>query len=129
MERLFQIGIHIRDADIDHMGHVNNVVYVRWAQEVAEAHWLHVAPAEMKKIYSWVVLRHEVNYLKPALIRDEVSGITWVGDHHGARFDRFVKIQSNSTQTVFAEIKTTWCLLAASTMKPIRIPPAILNIL
>ncbi|HEY4653056.1 MAG TPA: thioesterase family protein [Cyclobacteriaceae bacterium] len=129
MPRHFKVEIRVQVTDIDGMGHVNNVVYVRWAQEVAEAHWNHVASEEMKQTYSWVVLRHEVDYRHPAFVDDEVTGITWVGDHHGARFDRFIRIQTPNEAKLFAEIKTTWCLLDPATMKPLRIPSAILEIL
>ena len=35
----FELAISVAQADIDEHGHVNNVVYVRWVQEVATAHW------------------------------------------------------------------------------------------
>lgn len=34
-------------ADIDELGHVNNIVYLRYAQDIAIAHWRSRAPAEM----------------------------------------------------------------------------------
>lgn len=37
-ERFEQI-IQVEAPDIDELGHVNNIVYVRWVQEVATAHW------------------------------------------------------------------------------------------
>lgn len=129
MQSSFTVHIDVLESDIDTMGHVNNVVYVRWAQEVAQAHWVHNATEEMRLAYSWVVLRHEVDYRNPAHIGDNVVGSTWVGDHHGARFDRFVKIHSASGPRIYAELKTTWCLLDARSKKPLRIPAAILQIL
>src|SRR5256885_9657394 len=41
---------------------VNNVVYLRWVQDVA-----------------WVVLRHEIDYQHPAVLGDQVVARTWVG--------------------------------------------------
>jgi acyl-CoA thioester hydrolase len=109
------------------MGHVNNVVYVRWVQEVAAAHWASSASDTLRAKYAWVVLRHEIDYKSPAFLHDEINGFTWVGDHSGARFDRYVKLMSNGK--VLAEAKTTWCLLDASSMRPIRIPEEILSLL
>ena len=34
-------------ADIDELGHVNNIVHLRYAQDIAIAHWRSRAPAEM----------------------------------------------------------------------------------
>ena len=123
----FQHKIEIAQADIDDLGHVNNVVYLRWVQEVAAAHWEYSAPSDLKSKYAWVVLRHEIDYKNPAFLSDEITGITWVGTHSGPRFDRFVKIQSQNK--VFAEAKTTWCLLDAKSFRPIRIPQEILELL
>ena len=115
----FQHKIEISPADIDDLGHVNNVVYLRWVQEVAAAHWEYSAPSYLKSKYAWVVLRHEIDYKNPAFLSDDLTGLTWVGTHSGAKFDRFVKIQSQ--EKVFAEAKTTWCLLDAKSFRPIQI--------
>ena len=123
----FQHKIEIKATDIDDLGHVNNVVYIRWVQEVAAAHWEHSAPDALKLKYAWVVLRHEIDYKNAAFLNDEVTGQTWVGSHSGAKFDRFVKILSD--KKVLAEAKTTWCLLDAKSFKPIRIPQEILELL
>jgi acyl-CoA thioester hydrolase len=123
----FQHNIQITAADIDDLGHVNNVVYVRWVQEVAAAHWESVAPATLKSKYAWVVLRHEIDYKNPGFLNDEITGQTWVGAHNGPRFDRFVKIQSQNK--VLAEAKTTWVLLDGKSFRPVRIPPEILELL
>ena len=43
----FTTDISIIREDIDDLGHVNNVVYVRWAQEVATRHWTTAAPRDL----------------------------------------------------------------------------------
>jgi len=123
----FQLTLTAQATDIDDMGHVNNVVYVRWLQEVAAAHWNHVAPATLKEKYAWVVLRHEIEYKQPAFLKDQITGHTWVGDYHGARFDRFVRLTRGLT--LLAEAKTTWCLLEAKRLRPMRIPKEIITLL
>ena len=123
----FQHKIIVTTADIDELGHVNNVVYLRWVQDVAAAHWEYAASYDLKSRYAWVVLRHEIDYKSPAFLRDEITGLTWVGTHGGPKFDRFVRIECENK--ILAEAKTTWCLLDAKTFKPIRIPQEILEIL
>jgi acyl-CoA thioester hydrolase len=125
----FQHHIKILEKDIDEMGHVNNVVYLRWVQEVASSHWETIANEDLKTTYKWVVLRHEIDYRNPAFLDDEVTGTTWVGDYNGARFERFVKLVSSNTGKVLAEAKTIWCLIDSRSGKPMRIPPEVLAVL
>ena len=58
----FELAITITPEDIDELGHVNNVVYLRWVQETAVAHWRAAAtPAQQAEVV-WVVVRHEIEY-------------------------------------------------------------------
>jgi acyl-CoA thioester hydrolase len=61
----FEQRINASDADIDELGHVNNAVWVRWIQAVATAHWNAVADPAHVAAYLWVVVRHEIDYLRP----------------------------------------------------------------
>src|SRR6187397_2118973 len=79
--------------DIDEQGHVNNVAYLRWIQDVAVAHWVNVATDEMQAKYSWVVLRHEIDYKKQSFEGDEITATTWVGEWTGVTCERFTEIQ------------------------------------
>lgn len=115
--------------DIDEMGHVNNVVYVRWIQEVAAAHWASAATPAMKQNYLWVVVRHEVDYLSPAFEGDTITGTTWVGEATGARSERYVELTRKETGKVLIKAKTTWCMLDAVTLKPKRVDPEIMQLL
>ena len=44
--RAFQHPIGIRADDIDHMGHVNNSVYLKWVQEAVVRYWESLAPPD-----------------------------------------------------------------------------------
>jgi acyl-CoA thioester hydrolase len=125
----FSIEINVTEADIDALGHVNNVVYLRWVQEVSAAHWATVASQELQDKYLWVVLRHEIDFHKPAFQSDVIKGSTWVGDYHGAKFERFVTLQRSGSEELLASAKTTWCLLDAATMRPRRIEEDVLKVL
>ena len=124
----FKHSIIILPTDIDAMGHVNNVIYLRWVQEVAEAHWLTSAPIELRSKYLWVVLRHEIDYVSPAVLNDLLTGTTWVELPDGARSTRHVEIFNQTTNKLSAKAKTTWCLLSASTMRPKRVDKDITDI-
>ena len=125
----FSHRLQVSQADIDVMGHVNNVVYLRWVQDVAVAHWYHVASEELQRKYFWVVIRHEIDYYRPAFLTDEIIGYTWVGNYQGAKFDRYVSLYRASSNQLLAEAKTTWCLLDSTTLRPKRIEEDVLSIL
>ena len=37
----------VTESDLDERAHVNNVVYLRWVQEIATAHWRALATPRM----------------------------------------------------------------------------------
>ena len=64
--RPFEIILRVAPDDIDGLGHVDNVHYLRWVQEVATAHWHSLAPTQDQASVVWVVLRQEIDYRIPA---------------------------------------------------------------
>ncbi len=128
-EKDFSITIKVHKNDIDELGHVNNVVYVRWVQEAAAAHWDSLASSEIKQKYVWVVLRHEIDYLSSAFENDTVTATNWVGDSNGARSERFVHITNAQTEKLIAKAKTTWCMLDGATMRPKRVDEEVVKLL
>lgn len=120
--------LDIRPGDIDLLGHVNNVVYLRWVNEAAEAHWSWLSTPEERKSIAWVVLRHEIDYRHPAKPGDTVYAQTWVGETEGVRSTRHVQI-FREPAILLAEAKTTWVLVDAATQRPKRIGPDVMNML
>jgi acyl-CoA thioester hydrolase len=104
---------------------VNNVVYVRWLQDAGTAHWNARFNEDERAKWSWVALRHEVDYRRPLLPGDDARARTWVGDADGPRFARFVLIEGPNGLS--AQGKTEWCLVDSATMKPARIPPGMVE--
>lgn len=119
--QVFRLTFEPTPDDIDENGHVNNVVYVRWLQEVGTAHWLARFNADERAPWAWVALRHEIDYLRALMPGDAAHARTWVGDPEGAKFDRFVRIEGPNG--LCAQGRTTWCLVRADTFRPTRIPP------
>jgi acyl-CoA thioester hydrolase len=117
--------IPVRPEDIDQLGHVNNAVYLRWVQEVATAHWQAAAPPELQAALVWVVLRHEIDYKRPARAQDEIVARTWVGDATGTRFERHTELERRADQVLLARATSIWCPLDAATGRPRRTDPAL----
>ena len=121
----FDHPIAVQAEDIDDNGHVNNVVYVRWIQEAAVAHWFAVVDAERARAISWAVVRHEIDYKRPALAGDSLWARTWVGQITAATCERFCEILRRDDQVVLARSRTVWCLFDPVTARPRRIDPSI----
>ena len=110
-------------SDIDANGHVNNVVYLGWIQDMATGHWAARQPAEDQTRWAWIVLRHEVDYRRALLLGETATATTWVADTpEGPRFDRFVRIDGPDG-AMCAQARTVWCLIEAATGRPKRVLP------
>jgi acyl-CoA thioester hydrolase len=122
---VFELALTPVAADIDDNGHVNNVVYLRWVQDVATDHWRSRVSDEAAARWAWVVARHEIDYRKPLHLGETATARTWVGTPQGARFDRHVLIEG--PEGVCARARSEWVLLDAATRRPVRIRDEVLR--
>lgn len=113
--------ITVEAADIDELGHVNNVVYLRWVQDTATAHWQAAATAEQQATIAWVVVRHEIDYKHPGLLGDEILGRTWVGTAVARAFERHTEIVRARDGRLLARARTLWCPISRTTGKVITV--------
>jgi acyl-CoA thioester hydrolase len=126
MRPVFEQSIVASDADIDELGHVNNAVWVQWIQTVAVAHWTAVADAAHADAYIWVVIRHEIDYLRAAFSGDRIVARTWVGDApKGARFNRHMEFLGVDGK-VCVRADTQWAIIDKASGRPIRVPPDVI---
>src|SRR5687767_1172781 len=111
---------------IDELGHVNNAVWVQWIQEVALAHWYSVAAPDHQDDYIWVVVRHEIDYLRAAFEGEVLTGRTWVGEApKGARFDRHMEFVGEDGKVRVRAI-TVWAIIDKASGRPLRVPPEVI---
>ena len=122
---VYEHRLSVHAEDIDTMGHVNNIVYLRWVQEAATAHWNAAATDEQKAEYAWVVIRHEIDYLRPAIPGDQLAARTHVGAAAGAKFDRHVEIWRVSDGTVLARARSVWVAIDPRNGRPRRVGEAL----
>jgi len=114
----FEIGIEIQPGDIDALGHVNNVVFLRWVQEAAIAHWSALTNAQQKAEVVWVVARHEIDYRKPAMPGDGLRARTWVGGASRTVFERLTEVVRAADEVVLARGRTLWVPVDPVTGRP-----------
>lgn len=115
----FSHSFSVSAEDIDQQGHVNNVAYVRWIQDVAVAHWRQAASAEQQAKFTWVVLRHEIDYKRQAFETEKITATTWVGKATKITCERFTEIRR--AEELLVQAKSLWCMLDSKTGKPARI--------
>lgn len=111
--------------DIDALGHVNNVVYLRWVQDVAIAHWSTAATPEQQAEVAWVAVRHEIDYKHPALPGDAILARTWVGTADSHRFERHTEIVREGDGKLLAQARTVWCPINRATGRLARVSDSI----
>ena len=117
----FELPVRVDPADIDELGHVNNIVYLRWVQDVAKAHWYAAAPAADQAGLVWMVVRHEIDYLAPAGPGDEIVLRTWIGSAARLRFDRHTEVLRATDRKLLAKAKTVWVPSDPATGRPKRV--------
>ena len=116
---MFRHQVAITADDIDHMGHVNNSVYLRWVQDAVVDYWQSVAPPEAVARHLWVALKHEITFRKPTFMQDVVVAEVIAEKVDGARafFTTIVK----RGEEVLSEVKSCWCCLDATSLRPARL--------
>ncbi|MFK8059933.1 MAG: acyl-CoA thioesterase [Polaribacter sp.] len=127
MDPIFTLKITVSAEDIDNLQHVNNLVYLKWMDKIATTHWTFLTKENPLPQYVWVVMRHEIDYLKQAGLGDEITVKTWVGDTKGITSVRFMEFYKNDVLLVKA--KTIWAMLDSKTYKPARIREDVLRVL
>lgn len=123
---------HIRlvsHEDIDNLGHMSNVAFVRWLQEVAILHSESVGygfDAYRRIGGIFVIRRTEIDYLRPALRGDQIELRTWLSSWMAAKYIRETEFRRVSDGgTLVARASVTWGYLDVATGRPTRVPDEI----
>ena len=115
--------------DIDLLGHLNNVVWLRWVQDMAVAHSdasrprLTTLPGGNLRAFGavWVVRRHDIEYLAPAYAGERVTGTTWIGESGKTSSQRRTIFTRESDGRLLCRAKTTWVLVGTDG-RPTEVP-------
>lgn len=114
---------------IDGNGHVNNVAYVQWMQDIAIAHFTSLCGTEaMGDDLAWVAAEHKVQYLAPALEGDVIEIRTWVAEMRRVRSLRRYEFVRPSDTKLLARGETQWAVVDAMTGTPRPVPRAVTDI-
>ena len=120
--------INVSAEHIDARKHVNNVVYLQWCLDAAEAQWEQNTNESLRSKYVWYVISHAIAYKASAFLEEELEVSTWVTKAEGVRSERHYKIVRLKDDKVLVEAQSIWCLLNTETLKPTKITAQIRNL-
>jgi len=113
--------------DLDQFGHTNNVVYLRWLEQVAWAHSQRLGlgfDTYEKLGCGCVARRHELDYLAPTFAGDELWLATFIieNDARLSMWRGYQIIRAGDGKTVLRG-RTHWVCVDLKTGRPRRQPP------
>ncbi|MEQ9407294.1 MAG: thioesterase family protein [Fuerstiella sp.] len=126
-DAVFNYSFTVTDDVIDGNGHVNNVAYVQWMQDVAVRHFRSKISRQQMQDFGclWVARSHHIEYLSPALPGDEIRALTWIVNWRRVRSVRRYRFLRSRDDTVLAQGETDWVLVNAGSGRPCSIPQQI----
>ena len=114
MPAIYEHLLSVVPAEIDRLGHVNNLAYLAWMQAAALAHsavqgW---TPERYEQLGAgWVVRSHEIKYLQSAYEGQSIVVRTWVADMTKVSSTRRYKIVRADDQGLLASAATQWAFV------------------
>lgn len=121
--------IRIPDNAIDENGHVNNVVYVQWMQDIAVEHYASIGGIEAQgPDATWVVREHKIEYLLPAYAGEEIEIRTRVENVRRVRSLRKYEFVRKSDGKILVRGETDWVFVDVNTGRPRAVPEKVANI-
>jgi acyl-CoA thioester hydrolase len=122
-DRVYARSFTIPDDAIDENGHVNNVAYVQWMQDIAVEHYASIGGLEAQgNEATWFVREHRIEYLLPAFAGEEIEIKTWVENVRRVRSLRKYEFVRRSDGKVLVKGETDWVFVDAKTGRPLPIP-------
>ena len=115
----------VRTYEVDENGHVNNAVYVQWAEQLTAEHAEAVGFGREWSIErggAWLVRRHEITYHQPARRGDEIELTVRVVGVGGVRGNRHTEIRRAGEAALLAEVASEWVWVRIADGRPARVP-------
>ncbi len=115
----------VRQYEVDRQGHVNNAVYLNYAEELAARH---AERSGFGRAWAdshggaWVIHRHDVIYHSPALLGEELELTVRVELVKGARGHRRTTIVAGRARRPVADIFTEWVWVRSEDGRPAPVP-------
>jgi acyl-CoA thioester hydrolase len=119
----------IPENSIDENGHVNNVTYVQWMQDIAVEHYASIGGIQAQgPDATWVVRSHRVEYFLPAFVGEEIEIRTWVENIQRVRSLRMYEFIRRSDGKTLVKGETDWVFVNVKSGRPLAIPDEVKNV-
>src|SRR5574338_478251 len=130
LNRQYSKILTIPASAIDGNGHVNNVIYVQWMQDIAIEHYLALEGLDPLREMdaTWVVREHRVEYLIPAFVGEDIEVRTWVESLRRVRLLRKYEFVRLSDGKILVRGETDWVFVEAKTGRPLPIPEEVAGV-
>ena len=117
-------------AEIDALGHANNIAYLGWMQAAALAHsaaqgWDAERYRELG--LGWVVRSHAIRYLAPCFAGEAIVVRTWVAGMKRVSSTRKYKIVRRGDGLTLASAETEWAFVNYVAGTIARVPREIID--
>jgi acyl-CoA thioester hydrolase len=121
---IFRTRFQVSAQAIDENGHVNNVNYVQWMQDLAVSHYQSMGGVEPTQALgaTWVVRSHHVVYQSPAFKGDWIEASTWVVNMRKVRSLRRYQFTRVSDAKVLVTGETDWVFVDIQSGRLLAIP-------
>ena len=129
-DSVYRYTFTVPESDIDGNGHVNNVAYVQWMQDVAVRHFRDSGGEPLMEAAgaTWVARSHRIEYLRPGYPGDDVEARTWITSFSRVRSVRCYAFVRTSDDALLARGETEWVFVNATTGRPKAIPDSITSL-
>ena len=129
LSSIYTKTIIISPAAIDENGHVNNVTYVQWMQDIAVDHYASIGGIEAQgSTATWVVREHKIEYLLPAFVGEELEILTWVENIRRVRSLRKYEFVRKADGKTLVKGETDWVFMDVKTGSPRAVPEDVAKI-
>jgi acyl-CoA thioester hydrolase len=122
---VFALTFSIPEHAIDELGHVSNLKYLAWMQDIAIQHsaargW----PVEryLENGAVWVVRSHFITYFRPAFAGETITLRTWVAEFRQRSSSRRYLVRRTNDRHVLVEAETVWVYVDRQSGRPRKIP-------
>jgi acyl-CoA thioester hydrolase len=116
----FVAYVRVRFSDLDGLGHANNAAYVNFLEQAAIDHAAALDLGQGRQAAFggvFIVRRHVIEYLQPAVAGDRLRVLTWIDEMRGARAVRSYEVRRQSS-----DVDLVWPL-PDRTLRPHEVPP------
>jgi len=129
LSTIFTKVITVPQTAIDENGHVNNVTYVQWMQDIAVEHYASIGGITAQgPDATWVVREHKIEYLLPAFAAEEIEIKTWVENIRRVRSLRKYEFVRKSDGKTLVKGETDWVFLDVRTGSPRAVPDEVIAV-